>query len=47
MRYVRDQPANGTRLVTDAVGVVASVVNGVVATREGVSTGARSGRFLR
>jgi N-acyl-D-amino-acid deacylase len=47
VRYVRDQPANGTRLVTDAVGVVASVVNGVVATREGVSTGARPGRFLR
>jgi N-acyl-D-amino-acid deacylase len=47
VRYVRDQPANGTRLVTDAVGVVASVVNGFVATREGVSTGARSGRLLR
>ncbi|MDQ1385055.1 MAG: hypothetical protein QOG65_2434, partial [Actinomycetota bacterium] len=47
VRYVRDQPANGTRLVTDAEGVAASVVNGVVATREGVSTGVRPGRFLR
>ena len=47
VRYVQDQPAGGTRLVTDAVGIVASVVNGVVATRDGVSTGARAGRFLR
>jgi N-acyl-D-amino-acid deacylase len=47
VRYVRDQPADGTRLVTDAVGVVASVVNGVVATRDGLPTGARPGRFLR
>jgi N-acyl-D-amino-acid deacylase len=47
VRYVRDQPAGGTRLVTDATGVVASVVNGVVATRDGASTGARAGRFLR
>ncbi len=46
VRYVADQPAGGTRLVTDAVGIAASVVNGVVATREGSSTGARSGRFL-
>jgi N-acyl-D-aspartate/D-glutamate deacylase len=47
VRYVRDQPADGTRLVTDAVGVSASVVNGVVATRDGSPTGARAGRFLR
>lgn len=47
VRYVRDQPAGGTRLVTDAAGVVASVVNGVVATRDGSPTGARPGRFLR
>jgi N-acyl-D-amino-acid deacylase len=46
VRYVRDQPAHGTRLVTDATGVTASVVNGVVATREGLPTGARPGRFL-
>jgi N-acyl-D-aspartate/D-glutamate deacylase len=47
IRYVDDQPAGGRRLISEATGVVASVVNGVVATREGRSTGARSGRFLR
>jgi len=47
VRYVADQPAGGTRLVTDATGVALSVVGGVVATRGGVSTGARSGRLLR
>jgi N-acyl-D-amino-acid deacylase len=47
VRFVDDQPAAGRRLVTDAVGVEMSVVNGVVATREGVSTGARPGRRLR
>jgi N-acyl-D-amino-acid deacylase len=46
VRYVRDQPAGGTRLITDATGIAASVVNGVVATREGSPTGARAGRFL-
>ena len=47
VRFVDDQPAGGRRLVTDAQGVEMSVVNGVVATRQGVSTGARSGRRLR
>jgi N-acyl-D-amino-acid deacylase len=47
VRYVQDQPAGGTRLVTDAVGIAASVVNGVVVTREGSPTGVRPGRFLR
>ncbi len=47
VRYVQDQPAGGTRLVTDATGVAVGVVNGVVATRDGVPTGARPGRFLR
>jgi N-acyl-D-aspartate/D-glutamate deacylase len=47
VRYVRDQPSDGTRLITDATGVSASVVNGVVATREGAPTGAHPGRFLR
>ena len=46
VRYLDDQPAGGRRLVTDAVGVEFSVVNGVVATREGRSTGSRSGRRL-
>jgi N-acyl-D-aspartate/D-glutamate deacylase len=47
VRYVDDQPAGGRRLVSDVVGVDLSIVNGVVATREGRSTGARTGRFLR
>ena len=47
VRFVDDQPAGGRRLVTDAVGVEMSVVNGVVATRQGSSTGARPGRRLR
>jgi N-acyl-D-aspartate/D-glutamate deacylase len=47
VRFVDDQPEGGRRLVTDAVGVEMSVVNGVVATRQGRSTGARSGRRLR
>jgi N-acyl-D-amino-acid deacylase len=46
VRYVDDQPAGGRRLVTDATGVELSVVNGVIATREGASTGARPGRRL-
>jgi len=47
VRYVDDQPAGGRRLVTDATGIELSVVNGVVATRDGHPTGARSGRHLR
>ena len=47
VRFLDDQPAGGRRLVTEATGVAASVVNGVVATRDGESTGARPGRFLR
>jgi N-acyl-D-amino-acid deacylase len=47
VRFVDDQPAGGRRLVTDAVGVEMSVVNGAVATRQGSSTGTRSGRRLR
>ncbi len=47
VRYVDDQPAGERRLVTDATGVSLSVVNGTIATRDGVSTGARPGRRLR
>ena len=47
VRCVQDQPAGGRRLVTEAEGVSASIVNGVIATRNGQSTGARAGRFLR
>lgn len=47
VRFVDDQPAGGRRLITDATGVRLSVVNGVIATRDGVSTGARPGQRLR
>lgn len=47
VRFTDDLPAGGRRLVPGAVGVVMSVVNGVVATREGRPTGARPGRRLR
>ena len=47
VRFVDDQPEGGRRLVTDATGLEMSVVNGVVATRQGTSTGARPGRRLR
>ncbi len=47
VRFVDDQPAGGRRLVTDATGIEMSVVNGVVATRQGHSTGSRTGRRLR
>jgi N-acyl-D-aspartate/D-glutamate deacylase len=47
IRSVDDQPGGGRRLISEATGIVASVVNGVVATRDGRSTGARPGRLLR
>jgi N-acyl-D-aspartate/D-glutamate deacylase len=47
VRFVDDQPEGGRRLITDAQGVEMSVVNGAVATRRGISTGARTGRRLR
>jgi N-acyl-D-aspartate/D-glutamate deacylase len=47
VRYVADQPAGGSRLVTDAVGIAWSLVNGTVVSRDGVVDGdARPGRFL-
>ncbi len=45
--YRSDQPGGGHRLVPEATGIKASFVNGVLATRDGTSTGARAGRFLR
>jgi N-acyl-D-aspartate/D-glutamate deacylase len=47
VRYVADQPAGGSRLVTDAVGIAWSTVHGTVVTRDGVvDADARPGRFL-
>jgi N-acyl-D-aspartate/D-glutamate deacylase len=45
--YRSDQPGGEHRLVPEATGIAASFVNGVLASREGVSTGSRTGRFLR
>jgi N-acyl-D-aspartate/D-glutamate deacylase len=45
--YRSDQPGGDHRLVPEARGIAASFVNGVLASREGRTTGARSGRFLR
>ncbi|MGH9092970.1 MAG: amidohydrolase family protein, partial [Acidimicrobiales bacterium] len=47
VQFVDDLPAGGRRLVPGAAGVAMSVVNGVVATREGRPTGARPGSRLR
>jgi N-acyl-D-aspartate/D-glutamate deacylase len=46
-RWVEDFPAGGGRFVVDAAGYLALIVNGVVVRREGVDTGAHSGRVLR
>ncbi len=46
-RVVRDLPAGGSRLMQDAHGYVATIVNGVVTRRDGVDTGARPGRLVR
>lgn len=47
VRYVRDMPAGGTRLVAEPVGISASVVNGRIVSRAGELTGARPGTLLR
>jgi len=46
-RLVRDFPAHSSRLVVDAEGYVATLVNGEVAFENGKPTGTRSGRWLR
>ena len=42
-----DLPAGGKRLLQDATGYEATIVNGVVTRRNGVDTGARPGRLVR
>ena len=42
-----DLPAGGRRLLQEAAGYVATIVNGVVTRRDGVDTGARPGRLVR
>ena len=46
-RIAHDLPAGGRRLLQDATGYVATIVNGVVTRRNGVDTGARPGRLVR
>jgi N-acyl-D-aspartate/D-glutamate deacylase len=44
---VSDLPAGGQRLLQDASGYAATIVNGVVTRREDQDTGARPGRLVR
>jgi N-acyl-D-aspartate/D-glutamate deacylase len=46
-RMVRDLPGGSQRLLQDARGYRATLVNGVVIARDGALTGARPGRLLR
>jgi N-acyl-D-aspartate/D-glutamate deacylase len=46
-RVVHDLPAGGRRLVQDASGYVATIVDGVITRRHDTDTGARPGRLVR
>ncbi|MGF1597323.1 MAG: amidohydrolase family protein [Acidimicrobiales bacterium] len=46
-RVAHDLPAGGVRLLQDATGYRATIVNGAVTRRDGLDTGARPGRLLR
>ena len=46
-RVAHDLPAGGRRLLQDASGYVATIVNGVVTRRHDTDTGARPGRLVR
>ena len=46
-RAVADLPAGGTRLLQDASGYRATLVNGEITRRDDADTGARPGRLLR
>ena len=46
-RVVRDLPAGGRRLMQDARGYTATVVDGVIVTRDGQHTGALPGSLVR
>jgi N-acyl-D-aspartate/D-glutamate deacylase len=46
-RIVRDLPANGARLLQAAEGFDATIVSGVVVSRDGRATGATPGRLVR
>ena len=46
VRFVADQPGGGTRLIAEAVGITATIVDGTVVVDHGEPTGARPGRLL-
>ena len=46
-RPVDDLPAGGRRVLQDATGYIATIVNGTVTRRNGYDTGARPGRLVR
>jgi N-acyl-D-amino-acid deacylase len=46
-RPVDDLPAGGRRILQDATGYAATIVNGTITRRNGTDTGARPGRLLR
>jgi N-acyl-D-aspartate/D-glutamate deacylase len=46
-RAVADLPAGGTRILQDATGYRATIVQGEITRRDGVDTGARPGRLRR
>src|SRR5690606_24396475 len=46
-RSIDDLPAGGRRVLQDASGYVATIVNGVVTRRHDTDTGARPGRLVR
>ena len=46
-RSVDDLPAGGRRILQDASGYKATIVNGVVTRRDDRDTGARPGRLVR
>jgi N-acyl-D-aspartate/D-glutamate deacylase len=46
-KLVHDLPASGSRLLQDAVGYVATIVDGVVVRKNDRDTGARPGRLIR
>jgi N-acyl-D-aspartate/D-glutamate deacylase len=44
---VNDLPGGATRLLQDAVGYDATIVNGVITRRNDTDTGARPGHLIR
>jgi N-acyl-D-aspartate/D-glutamate deacylase len=46
-RAVNDLPTGATRLLQDAIGYDATIVNGVVTRRNDTDTGARPGHLIR